>query len=439
MSTVLDPQGTQPVPPTNRAAAIRLLLLVLAIIVLVVLAHGLDVLIVVLALVAMVMAHEAGHFLTAKASGMKVTEYFLGFGPKIFSFRRGETEYGVKAIPAGGYVKIVGMTTLEEVDPTDEARSYRQASFPRRLLVGVAGSAMHFVMAFALLWGLIAFAGLPTNSAEISGYSAFTNATSPAKLAGLRPGDVVVSVNGKKLSGVDQFVSYVQAHPDARLVLVVRRGSEDKTLVVHSLDKRNVDVLQNGTPVPAAPANSKAEGVIGVSLGQTYATSNPLVSLQRAAVMLGGVTKESVIGIGEIFSLHGLRSFAHSVATASSKHSQPSGSAGSSGNSGQLISILGAIQVGAQAAHQNVSELIYILVAVNVFIGLVNLFPMLPLDGGHVVIAIYERVRSRRGLRYHADVAKLMPVAYLFLAFMLVLGLGALYANAVNPVHLPGG
>ncbi len=101
-------------------------------------------LVVVLALVAMVMLHELGHFATAKWSGMKVTEYFFGFGPRLWSIRRGETEYGVKAIPAGGYVRIVGMTMLEEVDPPDEARSYRQATFPRRLLVAVAGSAMHF-------------------------------------------------------------------------------------------------------------------------------------------------------------------------------------------------------------------------------------------------------------------------------------------------------
>jgi membrane-associated protease RseP (regulator of RpoE activity) len=102
------------------------------------------------------------------------------------------------------------------------------------------------------------------------------------------------------------------------------------------------------------------------------------------------------------------------------------------------MSILGAIQIGSQAARQSIPDLLYLLAAVNIFIGLINLFPMLPLDGGHVVIAVYERVRSRRNLRYHADVAKLMPVAYLFLAFILVLGLGALYTNIVNPVHLPG-
>ncbi|HVB04903.1 MAG TPA: site-2 protease family protein [Acidimicrobiales bacterium] len=427
------------VQTSNRSALYRLLALVAAVVLLTLWLHGFDVLIVVLALVVMVMAHEAGHFVTAKLSGMKVTEYFLGFGPRILSFRRGETEYGVKAIPAGGYVKIVGMTGLEEVDPLDEARSYRQSTFPRRVLVGVAGSTMHFVMAFLLLWGMVAFAGLPSSAAEIGGFTTYTNAVSPAKAAGLHAGDVVVSVDGRAVPTANDFVNYVHAHPDARLDLGVRRAGRLVSVVVVSRDARGLDVAVNGVPTPEIKAKQPV-GVIGVALGQSYVTENPLSALGRAGALLGSVTRASFAGLGEIFSPHGLASFARSVASARSQHAAAAaGNTGATGNSGQLVSILGAIQVGAQAAHQNVSELLYILVAVNVFVGIVNLVPMLPLDGGHVAIAVYERLRSRRGRRYHADVAKLMPVAYLFLAFILVLGLGALYANAVNPVHLPGG
>ena len=123
------------------------------------LTHSLDLLIVIVAIIAMVMIHELGHFLTAKWSHMKVTEYFLGFGPRLWSFRRGETEYGVKVLPLGGYVKIIGMSNTEEVDPADEARTYRQQPFHNRLMVALAGSFMHFVMAFILLWALFAFIG----------------------------------------------------------------------------------------------------------------------------------------------------------------------------------------------------------------------------------------------------------------------------------------
>ena len=143
---------------------------------------ALPVLVVVLALVAMIMLHELGHFAAAKWSGMKVTEYFLGFGPRLWSIRRGETEYGVKAIPAGGYVRIVGMTMLEQVDPSDEERSYRQASFPRRLLVAFAGSGMHMIIAFVLLFSLYAFSGAPTlTSPTISSLGHFSTGPSPAQ------------------------------------------------------------------------------------------------------------------------------------------------------------------------------------------------------------------------------------------------------------------
>ena len=153
-------------------------------------------------IIVIVMVHELGHFLAAKHGGMKVTEYFVGFGPRLWSFRRGETEYGIKALPLGGYVKIPGMTNLEEVDPADEGRLYRDKPFHARLLVAVAGSAMHFLMAFVLLWVLLAFVGVPnSNQVQIQGLNPVGGRPSPAAVAGIRPGDVVVSVNGKAVGG----------------------------------------------------------------------------------------------------------------------------------------------------------------------------------------------------------------------------------------------
>jgi membrane-associated protease RseP (regulator of RpoE activity) len=152
------------------------------------------------------------------------------------------------------------------------------------------------------------------------------------------------------------------------------------------------------------------------------------------------MTSQTFSGIAQVFSLHGLSSFAHSVATANQHPTASTGtsSGSSSGSSGQLLSIYGAVEIGAQAAQQNVALLIYLLVAINLFVGFINLFPMLPLDGGHVVVAIYERIRSRRGHLYHADVTKLTPVIALFVAFILVMGIAALYSNIVQPVTLPG-
>ncbi|MGI8806752.1 MAG: site-2 protease family protein, partial [Acidimicrobiales bacterium] len=115
-----------------------------------------------IAMVAVVMLHEAAHFVAAKWSGMKATEFFFGFGPRLWSIRKGETEYGIKAIPFGGYVKIIGMSNLErDIDPADEPRTYRQASYPKRMLVALAGVATHFTMAFLLLVILLSAVGVP--------------------------------------------------------------------------------------------------------------------------------------------------------------------------------------------------------------------------------------------------------------------------------------
>lgn len=165
-------------------------------------------------------------------------------------------------------------------------------------------------------------------------------------------------------------------------------------------------------------------------------TVGPLTAIGHAATGLGSLTSQTFGSIGQIFSLHGLGNFAHQVATAGN-HS--AGASSSSGSSPQLLSVVGAVQIGAQALRQDIPLLLYLLAAINLFVGIVNLFPMLPLDGGHVVIAVYERIRSRKGRTYHADVAKLMPVAYVFLFFIVIVGLGALYMNIVNPAELPGG
>src|ERR1700722_9006826 len=151
-------------------------------------------------LFAIVMLHEFGHFITAKHAGMKVTEYFVGFGPRLWSVRRGETEYGVKAIPAGGYVRIVGMTTLEELDPADEARSYREATFPRRFAVGVAGSTVHFILAYLLLFVMFVGTGYPTavSPNTVSSIATLESGTSPAARAHLQAGDEIVGFDGHR-------------------------------------------------------------------------------------------------------------------------------------------------------------------------------------------------------------------------------------------------
>jgi membrane-associated protease RseP (regulator of RpoE activity) len=422
--------------PSNQAALIRLIAVILAIVGLCAVLNALPVLLVIVALVVMVMVHELGHFMAAKLSKMKVTEYFLGFGPRLWSIRRGETEYGVKAIPAGGYVRVVGMTTAEELDPADEPRSYRQSTFPRRFLVGVAGSAMHFVMALLLCYGLLAFTGVPSaTSASVIGLENFVNATAPAKAAGMKAGDVLVSIDNKKYSTETAFVAVIQAHANQAITVVVERHGKLVTLHLTPLDGRKVKTAADGPTLD--PASGPSVGVVGIKIDPVVKNirANPLTAIPRSAVLLGTVTKETVVGIGQVFSPSSLGSFAHQVVTATDKTA--GSTSASSSTSPQFISVVGAVQLGSQAARHDIGTLLLLLIEINLFVGMINLLPMLPLDGGHVVIAIYERIRSRRGMRYHADVTKLMPVAYLFLIVLLAVGLGALYLNILHPVHLP--
>ncbi|MHB1986720.1 MAG: M50 family metallopeptidase [Acidimicrobiales bacterium] len=426
------------------SALARLLALVAAGAVLAIVFHALDVLVVVLAIVVMIMAHELGHFVAAKASGMKVTEYFLGFGPRLWSVRKGETEYGVKAIPAGGYVKITGMTMLETVAAADEARSYRQASFPRRIIVAVAGSAVHMVMAFVLCWSLFVFVGAPAPTTPyVVALLHFVHGRTPAQRAGLRPGDRFVSIDGRKITTFGSLEAEIGTHAGKIIHVVIDRGGTYRHLEIRPVEARRFTELIGHKVI----TNTRSTGIIGVELTSgTDKKIGVVPAIPRAFGEFGSLVAVTGQGLADVFSIHGLSQFAHSVATAGrasppsrSKAGAGSPAGGSQSQGPQIMSILGVVEAGSQAAHNNPGELLLLLADINLFVGFVNLFPMLPLDGGHVAIAVYERIRSRRGRRYHADVLKLMPVAYVFLAFIVLLGLGALYANIVQPVHLPGG
>ncbi|EQD43324.1 peptidase M50, partial [mine drainage metagenome] len=184
-------------------------------------------------MVLMVMMHELGHFITAKLSGMKVTEYFFGFGPRLWSVKRGETTYGIKLLPLGGYVKIVGMTNLDEVPAEDEARAYRSKPFHSRFAVGVAGSTMHGVMAFIMLWVLVVFIGVPGNhGAQINSFAPVSRGVDPAQSAGLRPGDVILSADGHKVVNFVQLAKIIESNAGHRVKLLVKQSGATKTLVV---------------------------------------------------------------------------------------------------------------------------------------------------------------------------------------------------------------
>jgi membrane-associated protease RseP (regulator of RpoE activity) len=424
-----DDAGPKP-PPSHeeQREALRRLLTVLAAGVLAAIAtHTTKTVMVIVAVMLMIMLHEFGHFAMAKRAGMKVTEFFLGFGPRLWSVRRGETEYGVKAIVlAGGYVRILGMSNLEDVDPEDEPRTYRAASYPKRLSTIVAGSVMHFIIAFVLLFVLNTIVGVihaqPTG-AEVREITRFDAAAqSPAEQAGLRPGDVVLTADGKQVDDRG-LTGYIRKHPGDPVVFEVLRDRQRIQVTVTPVDASTVRIKGK------APTNEHV-GFVGVGVTQPYTVkkANPIVAVGRAGSDLGRITKISAQGLADLVSFHGIRSYGDQL-TGKAPKGQP-------GDEPRLLSPVGLVRVASQAAESGIREVLYLLVAINVFVGMLNMLPLLPFDGGHAAIATYERIRSRRGKRYQVDVAKLMPITYLVVMILLFVTVTALYLDIAHPLKL---
>jgi membrane-associated protease RseP (regulator of RpoE activity) len=365
-------------------------------------------LLVVLALIVMIFLHELGHFLMARRAGMKVTEFFLGFGPRIWSVRRGEVEYGIKAIPAGAYVRIIGMTQLEEVDPADEPRTYRQKGYWSRFSVAVAGSAMHFLIALVLLFVTLAFFGTPHASAwEIGSLTP----GSPAAAAGLRPGDRILAIDGQRAATFGDLTTVIRSRPNQTVSLTVLRPEGNTQTVVATLAGEN-------------PAH-EAVGFLGIGENRPYQKESLPAAVGGTFGEFARVARVSVVGLAKVFSPSGIRGYVDELTDKGS-------GTGTGGN--RLVTIVGVPRLAEQAAHNGIADLLFLLAVVNISIGLFNLIPLLPFDGGHVAIATYEAVRSRKGRRYHADITKMLPVSYAVLAVFLLFFVGSLYLDIARPV-----
>ncbi len=360
----------------------------------------------VVGVVISIFLHELGHYLTARWTGMKVTQFFLFFGPRLWSFRRGETEYGVRAVPLGAFVRIIGMNRMDEVEPGDEARTYRQKSFPRRLLVISAGSIMHMLIAIVLLFGVYAIAGEESFSdgARVSQLSA----GGPADGAGVLPGDIVVAVDGAAIDSPAELGEVIRTNqPDDRVVLGVLRNGE---LVALTL---TLGVNDNG------------DALAGISSGSVFDTIDHSIpaAAGNAVTDIFPFAWESTKGVVKV--LNPVNIISHVTGDNDDLSSRPT-------------TLYGVAQVSDDVGESSGwAGMILLLAVLNVFVGVFNMFPLLPLDGGHAAIAVYERVREAgRGSkqRYFADVERLMPFAMGVVTVLVMLMFAGLYLDISQPL-----
>ena len=362
-----------------------------------------------------VFAHELGHFVTARITGMKATEFFLGFGPRLFSFRRGETEFGVRPIIAGAYVKVVGMTNLDEVPPADEPRTYRQQTYPRRLLVASAGSLMHFLMAVIGLFVLFCFMGEPVveeGSWEVGTVvnQGIDGERSAAARAGIQPGDRIVYVENESTAEWADLVEAIRNRPGEKVELQILR--DGRTLSIETVLDTNPD----------------GEGLLGIGGRQAIllTKSGPAAAVGKTFSEFGTMVGQSIRGIWVIVANFG--------EVVDRIFSPPNDPTANDNLETRPVSLVGAVQIGASDRLSG-SERMQLFVAFNVFIGVFNLLPLLPLDGGHVAIATYERIREgSSGRRHLIDTTRLLPFTYAVVAFLAFFGLGAVYLDLANPL-----
>jgi membrane-associated protease RseP (regulator of RpoE activity) len=353
----------------------------------------------VLGLAVSIVLHEFGHFWTARRSGMRATQFFLGFGPRLWSFHRGGTEYGVRAIPLGGFVKIIGMTSVDEVAPEDEAQTYRQATYPRRMWVITAGSVMHMIIALVTIVAVYGIWGRVEEAGKVTVHSVSDN--TPAATAGLEPNDIVLAIDGKAVATATEFRdTLASTTPGTTVTLDVQRGTEQLAL--------QATLVQS----PSA-TDGEVRGFLGVT-----SDSEDRVQQSWGDALVEG-PRDLITGVGQAVSgvarvINPVNVFGHLVGTNTDVESRPG-------------TVVGAAQVTKAAGEfDGWAGVLSVLAAINVSVGVINMFPLLPLDGGHAAIATYERIREGRSKkRYFVDMNKLMPVAavcLVLLAFMFLTG-----------------
>jgi membrane-associated protease RseP (regulator of RpoE activity) len=398
----------------------------------------------VLALMVAIFLHEGGHFTTAKLFGMKVERFFLGFGPTVWSFRRGETEYGVKALPLGGFCKIAGMSPYENdgnfleedrsakrqrteaaaggvgvaapprsaaADPTPPERQFRSKPAWQRSIVLAAGSITHFLVAILLTWVVLVAIGIGTGQATTTidrTVPLSAGEQSPAQKGGLRAGDEIVAVSGRPVTGFDDLRAALADKGDQQITIEYLRDGERRSTTV-------VAASQNG------------RGFLGFQPTEQTRRIGVLAAIPESIKLFWDTTVATVKGLGGFVT--GLAD------RMSAPEAAPPGGGGGGGEvgGGGPIGIVGITRLAGQAVANNQWAIfVAILIQLNIVVGVFNLLPLPPMDGGYLAFVLWQVVTRRE-----VDLRKVVPVAALIVGLLVMLTVGLVWLDITNPVPYP--
>ncbi|QDZ42818.1 RIP metalloprotease [Corynebacterium sp. sy039] len=381
--------------------------------------------------------HEWGHYMTARMFGMRVRQFFIGFGPKLFSYRRGQTEYGIKAILLGGYCDIAGMTNQDPFTQENPQEAMAYKPWWQRIIVLLGGIIMNIIVAFVIFYAVAVSSGLPNphavTAAEVGEVKCVSpqqldaqtlapcQGEGPAQKAGVQAGDRIIAIDGKKVEAFTQIREYVQSHAGRTIILDIERDDQRLDIAVPVEKVTRLD--QQG--------NSIEVGAIGVSSAPI--TKEKYNAISGFAVAID-YTRSTFIA-----SAQGLVSFPAKIP------SVVTSIFGGEREKDGPVSVVGISRIGGELAQRSMWDSFFLMLAsLNIFLALFNLLPLPPLDGGHIAVVLYEKIRDAlRKMRGKkplgpADYTKITPVIVTISAVLLIVGVIVIAADIVNPIRLFG-
>ncbi|TNL99457.1 site-2 protease family protein [Corynebacterium tapiri] len=340
--------------------------------------------------------HEAGHMLAARAFGMRVRRYFIGFGPTVVSKKVGQTEYGVAALPFGGFCEIAGMTAQDEVTPEEAPHAMVNKPWWQRVVVLAGGIIVNLLLGLAVIYGVALTSGLPNPHADTTPVVGEVLPGGTAQAAGIEVGDRITAVDGQRVATFPQLAQVISQKPGQQVTLTV-----------------------DGAPVSVTVGPQGTVGVVSAPIKDAVKKYGPVEGISATAEFAGRGLSQTVKGLASLPAK--VPGVVASIFGAERADDSP-------------MSVVGASRVGGELASHSIWDGFWLMLAsLNFFLALFNLIPLPPLDGGHIAVVLYEKLTRRRT---PVDYTKLMPITYVAAGLMLGLGLVTIVADVVNPVQL---